>query len=477
MRIGEDLLPRSLKVKNTFIHVKNNLVDDDSNDDDMNAVKLQNSLRQVSEPAPALTRLISQMSQIHHGRDVEDHDEDELSYGKEQELDDAIREHLDRQESSNSYFNGMTGEVSFGRQITEQHWPSWGLIDVPNPLMMPMMPSAAFASAHFLANQFYDDQVAAHRVAMLQAEGEGSTATGSASWNAALAASAAALGQEAFSRLATPNDGKGPGSDVGVPPAEWAATTTVMMRNLPNKYTQHMLLEELNEAGFLGTFDFFYLPIDPETVANRGYAFINFTSPTFAWMLRVAYEGRKMSRFNSDKVVSVAPAALQGFEANYAHYSTARVNRGDPSARPLFLRESTSLRSKQGANRRRGGRRSQGSLIDLAAKQRLGDQSKGEQAASPFESSVKASLGMQASTAIASSSHGSYIGLGGSERPKKKETKPPSPFGKGSAIPPVTRSSDGVMIPRFCPSCGGECQPQFRFCQFCGHSLRADGAN
>ncbi|CAE7615211.1 unnamed protein product, partial [Symbiodinium sp. CCMP2456] len=32
-------------------------------------------------------------------------------------------------------------------------------------------------------------------------------------------------------------------------------------------------------------------------------------------MLKCTYEGRKMGRFNSDKVVSVAPAALQGFEA------------------------------------------------------------------------------------------------------------------------------------------------------------------
>jgi len=34
-----------------------------------------------------------------------------------------------------------------------------------------------------------------------------------------------------------------------------------MIRNIPNKYTQKMLLEEIDEI-FKGLYDFFYLPID-----------------------------------------------------------------------------------------------------------------------------------------------------------------------------------------------------------------------
>ncbi|CAJ1440444.1 unnamed protein product [Effrenium voratum] len=115
------------------------------------------------------------------------------------------------------------------------------------------------------------------------------------------------------------------GEDLAPPPPEWAEVTTVMMRNLPNKYTQRMLLMEVNHSGFLGTFDFLYLPIDSETAANRGYAFLNFLEPWFAWMFRSMYEGRRMSRFNSKKVISVVPATLQGFDANYSHYSGARA--------------------------------------------------------------------------------------------------------------------------------------------------------
>merc|ERR1719183_1823708 len=78
------------------------------------------------------------------------------------------------------------------------------------------------------------------------------------------------------------------------PPPEWGNTTTVMMRNIPNKYTQHLLLSDINEAGFIGTFDFMYLPIDTETNANKGYAFVNFSEPGFAWMFKQGFEGRRM---------------------------------------------------------------------------------------------------------------------------------------------------------------------------------------
>jgi len=120
-------------------------------------------------------------------------------------------------------------------------------------------------------------------------------------------------------------------------PEEWSDVFTVMMRNLPNKYTQQMLRTELHQAGFEGMYDFLYLPIDPETSANKGYAFIDFINPNYVWKFKERFEGKQMARFNSHKFVAVSRAALQGFEANFRHYSLARCNRGDPSARPLFL--------------------------------------------------------------------------------------------------------------------------------------------
>mmetsp|Transcript_103492 Transcript_103492/g.183845 ORF Transcript_103492/g.183845 Transcript_103492/m.183845 type:complete len:346 (+) Transcript_103492:69-1106(+) len=118
----------------------------------------------------------------------------------------------------------------------------------------------------------------------------------------------------------------------------WEEVYTVMMRNLPNKYSRKLLVQEILEAGFGEAYNFLYLPMDHQTGANRGYAFINFVSPSLAQRFKLTYEGKSMKSFNSTKVVTVAPAALQGFEANLEHYSSARVSRGAPGCRPIFLR-------------------------------------------------------------------------------------------------------------------------------------------
>jgi len=58
--------------------------------------------------------------------------------------------------------------------------------------------------------------------------------------------------------------------------------TTVMLRNIPNRYTQLELIEELESLGFVSCFDFLYAPTDFGTMGNVGYAFINFTTADWA---------------------------------------------------------------------------------------------------------------------------------------------------------------------------------------------------
>jgi protein phosphatase 1 regulatory subunit 42 len=116
--------------------------------------------------------------------------------------------------------------------------------------------------------------------------------------------------------------------------------TTLMLRNIPNKYTQTQLLEEIEVLGFAGTYDFFYLPMDKQNRSNVGYAFINFldaASATKCWSVLTNY---KFQRFQSKKICAVSPAHLQGFEKNYKHFQDCAVMnaRKNEKYRPVVLR-------------------------------------------------------------------------------------------------------------------------------------------
>jgi len=96
--------------------------------------------------------------------------------------------------------------------------------------------------------------------------------------------------------------------------------TTLMFRNVPNCYTQDDLLNELEEFGLGGAFDFVYLPMDKSTKASVGYAFVNFVSPSWAASLLEGEHGLHFSRHRKNKEVIVSVAHLQGLAANLAHY-------------------------------------------------------------------------------------------------------------------------------------------------------------
>eukprot|EP00929_Paragymnodinium_shiwhaense_P015043 TRINITY_DN123047_c0_g1_i1.p1 TRINITY_DN123047_c0_g1~~TRINITY_DN123047_c0_g1_i1.p1 ORF type:complete len:491 (-),score=128.92 TRINITY_DN123047_c0_g1_i1:138-1610(-) len=276
-----------------------------------------------------------------------------------------------------------------------------------------------------------------------------------------------------------------PGSASAAPPPEWVGVQTVMMRNIPNKYTQAMLSDEIGQNNFGGTFDFLYLPIDPETNANKGYAFINFVDPRHAWLFCLAFEGRKMGRFNSSKHVSVRPAVLQGFDANYAHYSNARVNRGDPAARPLFLRQPARVPgSEQATRRRRSGR---ASAIDIAERQKYWQKQQEDQQRM-FMGAYPPSNGLL------------MPGIGGGAgamptawMPPARLDNAPGPWdgsdevaallaagaakGAGKGAGASGKASGGAAAPkkinrRFCPFCGSEAGANYKFCENCGKSLQ-----
>jgi len=105
---------------------------------------------------------------------------------------------------------------------------------------------------------------------------------------------------------------------------EWR--TTVMIRNMPNNYTRDMLLELVDEMGFAGTYNFVYLPIDFQTQAGLGYAFINFSSVTNARMCFSEFEGFSDWKVPSEKVCTVTwSSPTQGFEAHIDRYRNSPV--------------------------------------------------------------------------------------------------------------------------------------------------------
>jgi hypothetical protein len=90
--------------------------------------------------------------------------------------------------------------------------------------------------------------------------------------------------------------------------------TTIMIRHIPNKYTQEMLLKRINRM-HKGKYDFFYLPMDLNNGCNIGYAFINFVDPAYIVPFFEDMNGKSWEHFNSEKICQIAYGRIQGMAA------------------------------------------------------------------------------------------------------------------------------------------------------------------
>ncbi|MCL7043615.1 hypothetical protein MKW94_019171 [Papaver nudicaule] len=112
--------------------------------------------------------------------------------------------------------------------------------------------------------------------------------------------------------------------------------TTLMIKNIPNKYTSKMLLSAIDEY-HKGTYDFLYLPIDFKNKCNVGYAFINMGSPSHIIPFYQAFNGKKWEKFNSEKVASLAYARIQGKAALVTHFQNSSLMNEDKRCRPILF--------------------------------------------------------------------------------------------------------------------------------------------
>lgn len=92
--------------------------------------------------------------------------------------------------------------------------------------------------------------------------------------------------------------------------------TTMMLRNIPHKYTQEALVLEIDETGFRGMYDFLYLPMDVQKRSNLGYAFVNFRLPQDAANFGRSFHDHRFRRFSNRKTGTVCVASLQGLDLN-----------------------------------------------------------------------------------------------------------------------------------------------------------------
>ncbi|CAA7408434.1 unnamed protein product [Spirodela intermedia] len=112
--------------------------------------------------------------------------------------------------------------------------------------------------------------------------------------------------------------------------------TTLMIKNIPNKYTSKMLLAAIDE-NHKGTYDFFYLPIDFKNKCNVGYAFINMVSPSHIVSFYETFNGKKWEKFNSEKVASLAYARIQGKTALITHFQNSSLMNEDKRCHPILF--------------------------------------------------------------------------------------------------------------------------------------------
>mmetsp|Transcript_10789 Transcript_10789/g.25901 ORF Transcript_10789/g.25901 Transcript_10789/m.25901 type:complete len:955 (-) Transcript_10789:111-2975(-) len=114
--------------------------------------------------------------------------------------------------------------------------------------------------------------------------------------------------------------------------------TSLMVRNIPNKYTQQMLLSEFAENGHgPGVIDFFYLPIDFKNRCNRGYAFINFVNCQDILAFHRRYYGKQWRTFNSDKICDITYARIQGKAAMLKRFENSALMDKDDEYKPLVF--------------------------------------------------------------------------------------------------------------------------------------------
>jgi hypothetical protein len=96
--------------------------------------------------------------------------------------------------------------------------------------------------------------------------------------------------------------------------------TTIMIKNIPNKFNRTILLSTI-DINFKGTYDLFILPTDGNRNKNFGYSFINFTSSYFIPYFYFMFNNKKWSSTNSKKICEITYSKVQGRDNLISYYA------------------------------------------------------------------------------------------------------------------------------------------------------------
>jgi len=100
--------------------------------------------------------------------------------------------------------------------------------------------------------------------------------------------------------------------------------TTLVVRNIPARYSQEMLLTEFQPDG---TFDLFFLPYSFRDGRTMGYAFVNFRSHDAALDFQQQWHRQFLQDHGRTKHLDVAAATVQGLRENLAQFNERSVAR------------------------------------------------------------------------------------------------------------------------------------------------------
>jgi hypothetical protein len=128
-----------------------------------------------------------------------------------------------------------------------------------------------------------------------------------------------------------------PENDTGSLLPDYTSMTTVMVRNVPNSYTQDELMRALRRLGY--SFNIFYCPIDHINEGNLGYFFVNLLTPPMAANLVTQFHGTLWPDSASLKACVATWARIQGYESNVEFYRASPMMRMGSIHRPRVFTE------------------------------------------------------------------------------------------------------------------------------------------